>query len=114
MHSHVFGEVMDIEPDHLSGRRTTATVIGRVPAKFLIAAFLGVETLLVRLYFHDWMVTGFLALGAIWFVLDASLLWKDRKYLPKEMRLFLWGWNLAALLGICWNWAQHTLTHSHP
>lgn len=114
MHSHVFGEVMDIEPDHLSGRKTTATVIGRVPAKFLIASFLGVETLLVRLYFHDWIVTGFLALGAIWFVLDATLLWKDRKYLPKEMRLFLWGWNMAALLGISWNWAQSTLTHLHP
>jgi len=28
MHSHIFGEVMDIEPDRLSGRRTTATLIG--------------------------------------------------------------------------------------
>src|SRR5205814_8902630 len=25
MHSHIFGEVMDIEPDRLTGRRTTAT-----------------------------------------------------------------------------------------
>ena len=111
MHSHVFGEVMDIEPDHLSGRKTTATVIGRVKAKFLIVALLGVETLLVRLYFHDWIVAGFLALGAVWFVLDATLLWKERKYRPKQMRLFLWGWNIAALLGIFWNWTQGTLTH---
>lgn len=114
MHSHVFGEVMDIEPDHLSARKTTATVIGRVRAKFLIVALLGVETLLVRLYFHDWIVAGFLALGAVWFVLDATLLWKEHKYRPKEMRLFLWGWNIAALLGILWNWAQSTLTHLHP
>src|SRR5215467_1353570 len=28
MHSHVFGEIMDIVPDRASGRRTTATVIG--------------------------------------------------------------------------------------
>src|SRR6266571_2536635 len=41
MHSHIFGEVMDIEPDRLSGRRTTATTVGRVPSKFHIAAFLG-------------------------------------------------------------------------
>src|SRR5205823_9120498 len=46
MHSHIFGEVMDIEPDQLSGRRTTATLIGRVLAKFLMwgwnaAALLG-------------------------------------------------------------------------
>jgi 4-hydroxybenzoate polyprenyltransferase len=114
MHSHVFGEVMDIEPDHLSGRKTTATVIGRVKAKFLIVALLGVETLLVRRYFHDWIVAGFLSLGAVWFVLDATLLWKERKYRPKQMRLFLWGWNIAALLGIFWNWAQSTLTHVHP
>ena len=111
MHSHVFGEVMDIEPDRLSGRRTTATMIGRVRAKFLIAAFLCVEAILVRFYFRDWMVTAFLALGAVWFVLDATLLWQNRAYRPKEMRLFLWGWNIAAALGIFWNWAQGTLIH---
>ena len=114
MHSHVFGEVMDIEPDHLSGRKTTATVLGRVTAKFLIVALLAVETLLVRLCFHDWIVAGFLALGAVWFAVDATLLWKERKYRPKEMRWFLWGWNIAAFLGIFWNWAQGTLTHLHP
>src|SRR6266487_1407935 len=114
MHSHVFGEVMDIEPDRLSARQTTATVIGRVPAKFLIAAFLSVETVLVWFSFRDWVVTGFLALGAIWFALDATLFWKDRKYLPREMRLFLWGWNLASALGILWNWAQSPLTHLNP
>src|SRR2546423_11246473 len=64
MHSHIFGEVMDIEPDQLSGRRTTATLIGRVLAKFLIAAFLCIETTLVRIYFRDWIITGFLAFGA--------------------------------------------------
>ena len=114
MHSHVFGEVMDIEPDKLSGRQTTATAIGRVPAKFLIAAFLAIETALVWFYFHDRIVAGFLALGAVWFVLDATVLWRDRKYLPREMRLFLWGWNLASALGIVWNWTQGTLTHSNP
>src|SRR5437899_6581789 len=51
MHSHVFGEVMDIEPDRLSGRRTTATIAGRVPSKFLIAAFLRVESTLVWIFF---------------------------------------------------------------
>jgi 4-hydroxybenzoate polyprenyltransferase len=110
MHSHVFGEVMDIEPDRLSGRRTTATVIGRVPAKFLIATFLCIETALTWIYFRDWMITGFLAFGALWFLMDATLLLKGRAYSPKEMRLFLWGWNAAALLGMIWNWAHGTLT----
>ena len=31
MHSHVFGEIMDIDPDRASGRRTTGTVIGVIP-----------------------------------------------------------------------------------
>jgi len=28
------------------------------------------------------------------------LLWKNRPYSPPQMRLFLWGWNIAAVLGI--------------
>ncbi len=111
MHSHIFGEVMDIEPDQLSGRRTTATSIGRVRAKFLIAAFLCMETILVQIYFRDWIITGFLAFGALWFLIDATLLWKNRAYRPEEMRLFLWGWNAAALLGMFWNSTHGTFTH---
>ncbi len=111
MHSHIFGEVMDIEPDRLSGRRTTATFIGRVRAKFLIAAFLCIETSLIWTSFRDWIFAVFLAIGAVWFLLDATLLWKQRAYTPKQMRLFLWGWNAAALLGMFWNWSHGTLTH---
>jgi 4-hydroxybenzoate polyprenyltransferase len=111
MHSHIFGEVMDMEPDRKSGRRTTATLIGRVPAKLLIAAFLCIEAGLVIFYFRDLMIAGFLAIGLLWFALDAAALWKNRPYSTAEMRLFLWGWNIAALLGILWNWKQSTLTH---
>jgi 4-hydroxybenzoate polyprenyltransferase len=109
MHSHVFGEVMDIEPDALSGRRTTATVIGRERAKFVIAGFLCVETALIHFYFRDPAVTAFLAIGALWFLLDATLIWKSRPYRPAEMRLFMWGWNLTAFLGMYWNWSHATL-----
>jgi hypothetical protein len=30
------------------------------------------------------------------------------------MRLFLWGWNAAALLGMIWDWTSGTLTHVVP
>jgi len=103
MHSHVFGEVMDIEPDQKTGRRTLATQLGRLPAKFFIAALLVVESLLVRHYFADLVITAFLALGALFFTADALLLWRNRAYSPQQMRLFLWGWNIAAVLGILWN-----------
>src|SRR5216684_4411689 len=91
MHSHIFGEVMDIEPDRLSGRRTMATLIGRVRAKLLIAVLLVIETALVHIFFRDWIIAGFLAFGALWFLVDATLVWKNRAYSPREMRLFLWG-----------------------
>jgi len=109
MHSHVFGEVMDMEPDRLSGRRTTATRIGRVPAKLLIAGFLIVEDALVEFSFHDAVITGFFALGALWFIGDAFFLWKNDPYRPAEMRWFMWGWNATALLGTYWNWAHGSL-----
>jgi 4-hydroxybenzoate polyprenyltransferase len=111
MHSHVFGEVMDIGPDRASGRITTAVRIGPVKAKWLIARLLSAETVLVAFYFRDWFITAFLAIGALWFVADAQWMWKARPYSPRTMRLFLWAWNGAALLGIYWNYAAASLTH---
>ena len=113
MHSHVFGEVMDIVPDRKSGRRTTATQIDAVAAKVLIAALLGIETAIVYTQFHDRAIAGFLSAGAIWFALDAGLLWKDRAYTSGQMRAFMWAWNGAAVLGMYWNWASGSLTRIH-
>ena len=112
MHSHVFGEVMDMEPDQLSGRHTTATKIGRIPAKLLIAGFLCVEATLIYFHFREQVITGFLALGALWFIGDAFFVWRSRAYRPAEMRLFMWGWNAAALLGIFWNWTHGSLVQA--
>jgi lycopene elongase/hydratase (flavuxanthin-forming) len=112
MHSHIFGEVMDIAPDRLSGRRTTATLIGAVSSKFLIATLLSVESLLVYGFFRDTLIAGFLGAGAVWFVLDAKVFWKNHAYTPTQMRLFMWAWNAAAVLGMYWNWMQASLTHA--
>lgn len=110
MHSHIFGEVMDIEPDKISGRQTTATLIGAVPSKLLIAGTLCVESALVYFYFGDRVIAGFLGVGAAWFVADATLVWRSRAYSPPEMKLFMWGWNATALAGIFWSWSQASLT----
>lgn len=112
MHSHIFGEVMDLEPDRLSGRRTTATLLGAVGSKLLIMGFLGVEAVMVYMYFGDLVITGFLACGAAWFLVDALVIWKNRAYSPTEMRLFMWGWNGAAAAGMVWNWFQGSLLHA--
>jgi 4-hydroxybenzoate polyprenyltransferase len=113
MHSHVFGEIMDIEPDVKSGRHTLATQIGRVPAKCLVAFHLLIECFLVSRFFADRVITVFLATGALFFVLDATLLWKNRAYSPPQMRFFLWGWNIAAVLGIAWNALHGSLLRAH-
>ena len=109
MHSHVFGEVMDIEPDRRSGRHTTATVIGAIPAKLLIATMLAGESLLVYAHFGDLWISGALVLGCLWFVLDALFFWKNRIYSLFEMRAFMLGWNAIALSSMGWVWSTATL-----
>ena len=109
IHSHLFGEVMDIAPDRESGRTTTAVRIGAVRTKLLIAASLSLEAALVVGYFHDLVIAGFLVAGVFWFVSDACWLWKERQYSTKTMKLFMYAWNGAAVLLIAWDYSQATL-----
>lgn len=104
MHSHVFGEIMDIEPDSSVGRNTTAVIIGRVKAKLLIAVFLAIETVLVFMFFRDPVLTGFLLASAIWFALDATIFWRNRPYTPGQMRFAMLAWNAVALASMPWVW----------
>jgi len=89
MHSHLFGEVMDILPDREAGRTTTAVRIGAVRTKLLMAVFLSVEVALVTRYFHDRVIGAFLAAGAVWFVADTLWLWRNKAYSRKVMTLFI-------------------------
>ena len=109
MHSHVFGEVMDIAPDRQSGRRTTATLIGAVPSKLLIAAMLAGETFLIYSQYGDRRIAGALAFGAAWFMLDALVIWRDRPYSLVTMEFFLLGWNTIALGSMGWMWSNAVL-----
>lgn len=112
MHSHLFGEVMDIVPDREAGRTTTAVQIGAVRTKLLMAVFLSVEVALVTRCFHDRVIASFLAAGVLWFAADALWMWRKRPYSRKVMTLFMWMWNVAALLLIVWDYTQGTLTRS--
>jgi len=111
MHSHVFGEIMDIDPDRASGRRTTGTVIGIIPSKALICALLLLEAGLVWKCFRDFWISGALLFGVLWFLFDALVLWRDRPYSLVQMRLFMMGWNAIALASILWVWRTATLVH---
>ncbi len=112
MHSHLLGEVMDLEPDRLAGRRTTALVLGAVPTKLLIAIFLSAEALLVHRAFGDRVMTAFLAGGAAWFVFDA-VCFRARPYPDWLPRLFLLGWNVMALASAWYVWSSGALSGTH-
>jgi 4-hydroxybenzoate polyprenyltransferase len=109
MHSHLLGEVMDLEPDRIAGRRTTALLIGAMPTKLVIAAFLAAEAVLVNRAFGDRIITTFLACGAGWFVADAAL-FRARNYPNWLARLFLLGWNVMALASAWYVWSSGALT----
>lgn len=106
MHSHVFGEVMDIDPDRQSGRLTTATVIGAVPSKLLISGMLIIEALLIYRNYSNLWISGALAFGAMWFLLDALVIWRDRPYSLTTMRVFMLGWNTIAIASMPWVWSN--------
>jgi 4-hydroxybenzoate polyprenyltransferase len=110
MHSHLFGEVMDIVPDRESARTTTAVRIGAAPTKLLMAVFLSVEVALVTRYFHHRVIAGFLALGALCVVADALWLWRNKPYSRKVITLFMWVWNAAAVSLIVWDYMREPLT----
>jgi len=63
---------------------------------------------LVRVY-RDSALTVFLAASAAWFMLDATLLWKNRPYSPGQMRFAMIAWNVVALLSMPWVWWKATL-----
>jgi len=112
MHSHVFGEVMDVEPDRSAGRRTTAAVIGRVPAKLLIVTLLLCEAGLVVRIFGAKELAAFLLVTAAWFAIDATVIWRSRPYSNRTMRFFMLAWNAIALISMPWMWAKAILLHT--
>ena len=99
MHSHLFGQIMDIEPDSRAGRLTTAAWLGATRAKLLIAALLTTEVWLATwLPFKPYLIP-LLACGALFFIFDA-LVWRARPYPLLFLKLFFVGFNLALLAEI--------------
>jgi len=106
MHSHLLGQIMDVEPDKIAGRRSSAVVLGVVPAKCLLAGLLLAEAALLGFALHQPLAAGALVCGAGYFLLDALLLWGARPYSPGMMRFYLMGWNVVALFTMPYIWAS--------
>ncbi len=100
MHSHLFGQIMDIEPDARAGRQTTAVCIGARRAKILISALLCIEAMLALFISHKPWLPVFLVGSALWFTFDNLILWRDKPYATWQAKGFFLGWNALLVLEI--------------
>lgn len=96
MHSHLFGETMDLEPDSAAQRRTTAVAIGARATKVLVCVLLLVESVLAMTIVAKPWLPLFLGAGVFCFAIDA-LFWRERPYPAGLVKLFFIGWNLFLL-----------------
>lgn len=100
--AHIAGEIMDIEPDLESGKRTTASILGRKKSKILMFALLLLESFLVWYWFEDLILALFLLIFSVWLVLDVFIFFKNKPYTLSQMKLFGYAINLSAILSMAW------------
>lgn len=109
--AHIAGEIMDIEPDALSNKKTTATIIGRKNTKYLMLVLLIIETYILGYWFQDYVLAGILGVFSIWLVLDAFIVFKDKPYTLFQMKLFGLGMNASAFATMIWVLYSGKLLH---
>ncbi|MFT5679371.1 MAG: 4-hydroxybenzoate polyprenyltransferase [Myxococcota bacterium] len=102
--SQLIGEVMDIDPDRESGRKTTATVLGTQRTKLLIIATVAAEVALLVGVYSDLIFAGMLSLFLVWLLLDVTVLFGSRRYTLNQMKLFGVGSNLVAFGSMIYVW----------
>lgn len=100
--AHIAGEIMDIEPDSLAGKKTTATLIGRTNTKYIMILLLLVEVYILSVWFQDYVLAVFLAIFSIWMILDVFIFFKDKPYTLPQMKLFGLAMNFSAIGSMIW------------
>lgn len=109
--AHIAGEIMDIEPDKLVGKKTTAVAIGRKKAKLLMLFLLLFEAYILKFWFDDWVLSGFLAAFSAWLAFDMFIFFKGKPYTLKQMKFFGIAINIAAILSMAWVLFSGNLRH---
>lgn len=104
LQSHLIGEVMDIEPDRKSGRKTTATVIGMRNTKLLIIAIVIAEVTLLFTVYQEYIFGSMLAIGLLWLLVDLFLVFKTKTYTLAQMKLFGLMSNVVAVVSMGYVW----------
>lgn len=109
--AHIAGEIMDIEPDKLARKKTTAVLIGRKKAKFLMLFLLLFEVYILKFWFDDWVLSGFLFAFSLWLILDIFVFFKNKPYTVAQMKLFGIAINISAILSMIWVLYSGNLLH---
>lgn len=104
LQSHLIGEVMDIEPDRKSGRRTTATIIGMKKTKLLIIGIVASEVFILFYFYKEFIFGGILAIGLLWLLLDLFVIYKTKTYSLMQMKLFGLMSNVTAVFSMAYVW----------
>ncbi len=100
MHSHLFGQLMDIDEDMAAGRRTTASIVGVRGGKFLLSSMLAIEATIAFGWFETPWVPVFMSVGTVCFLLDAAVGLRERPYPPMFAKVFFIGWNIVVIATI--------------
>ena len=106
---HLFGQILDLQADAAAGRRTTATALGTLPAKFLLVAFFAAVAAFTWFYFRNLYLSGFFAAAALGFLTDALFLFRARPYPTPLVILAAYGLNAAAFGTMYWVWKSGCL-----
>jgi 4-hydroxybenzoate polyprenyltransferase len=102
MQSHLFGQLMDLDEDKIAGRKSTAVVIGVIPAKLLLVTIMVALALIAYRYFHLPVVAIFMTLGAMFFFLD--MCFGPRRYPVWFSTSFFIAWNAVVILSMHFVW----------
>ena len=102
MQSHLFGQLMDLEQDQASGRKSTAILLGYRQTKVLLATFMLIEATIAATYFRGAIVAPFMACGSIFFLLDA--LFGPPRYSVAFTKAFFIGWNMIVIATMHFVW----------
>ena len=100
--AHIAGEIMDIEPDLKSGKRTTATLIGRKPTKMVMLLLLLIETFILMYWFKDMVLATFLGVFSVWLAIDTFIVFRSKPYTLKQMKFFGIAMNISAIASMIW------------
>lgn len=102
MQSQLFGQIMDIDQDQESGRKSTAILLGSVNSKRLLATLMSLEAIIAFQFFTGGYLGFFMLAGSLFFACDSFF--GPRRYSLAFVRWFFVGWNLIVAVTIHFIW----------